>query len=146
MHKSVVPLFLSVVGLLAVAPANATITRNGILYKEYGKTARCLDGSAKLSYQGKTWCPLYGVTLSWSAPVTRTNGKPLVASDLALYEIYWTREIDTRSGKLSKPRASESTQFYVFTPDTYHFAISAVDTSGLKSPLSKVVSIKLARK
>lgn len=146
MHKSIASLFLLVVSLLAATATHATIVRNGVLYKEYWKTARCLDGSAKLSYQGKTWCPLYGVTLSWSAPVTRTNGKPLVASDLASYEIYWTREIDTRGGKLSKSRASESTQFYVFTPDTYHFAISAVDTSGLKSPLSKVVSIKLARK
>lgn len=146
MYKFMTTLLLLVTSMLAAAAADASIVRNGILYTEYWKTARCLDGSAKLSYLGKTWCPLYGVTLSWSAPVTRTNGKPLTATDIAAYEIYWTREVDTKAGTLSKPRTSGSTLFYVLTPDIYHFAISAVDTAGLKSPLSKVVSIKLAKK
>ncbi len=146
MFKFITILLLSVASMLAAATADAAITRNGILYTEYWKTARCLDGSAKLSYQGKTWCPLYRVTLSWTAPVTRTNGKPLVATDIAAYEVYWTRDVDTRAGTLKKPRTTQSTPFYVLTPDMYHFAISAVDTKGLKSPLSKVVSVKLARK
>lgn len=146
MFKFMTTLLLSVASMLAAASADASIVRNGILYTEYWKTARCLDGSAKLSYKGKTWCPLYGVTISWNAPVTRTNGKPLVATDIATYEVYWTREVDTKAGTLSKPRTTQSTLFYVLTPDIYHFAISAVDTKGLKSPLSKVVSIKLAKK
>lgn len=145
MYKFMATLFLLVVSMLAAATADASIVRNGILYSEYWKTARCLDGSAKLKYLGKTWCPLYGVTISWAAPVTRTNGQPLTASDIASYEIYWTRDVDTRAGTVNKPRTSQSTLFYVFTPDIYHFAMSAIDTTGLKSPLSKVVSVKLAK-
>lgn len=145
MHKSTLAKLVLSAGLLVAANANAAMIKNGIRYAEYYKTARCLDGSAKLKYGGKYWCPTYGVSISWKPPVTRTNGTPLSASEIAAYEVYWTREVDTAAGTLKKTNTTVSTLFYVFTPDIYHFAMAAVDSKGLKSPLSTMVSAKLSR-
>lgn len=135
-----------VLGIFSAASANAAIVKNGIRYTHYNKnTARCPDGGAKLRYAGLYWCRTYKASLSWTPPVRRTNGIPLLSSEIAAYEVYWTRDKDTAKGTLRRGGRSKSTDFYVWTPDVYYFAISAVDTKGSKSPLSKMVSARIGR-
>src|SRR5690606_1540370 len=113
----------------------------GVRYTHYtAKTARCPDGNAKLRHKNAYWCRTYAASLNWTPPVTRTNGKALYASEIKAYEVYWTREKDSAKGTIKNPSKAKSTVFHVWTPDIYHFAIAAVDTTGRKSPLSKVVS------
>ncbi|MDB6060454.1 MAG: hypothetical protein JWM78_557 [Verrucomicrobiaceae bacterium] len=145
MFKFIVSKIILVCAIFGAAESSAAIVKNGIRYDVYTKAGKCLDGSNKLKYLSKTWCPTYGVSLSWSAPVKRTDGKPLTASDIRAYEVYWTRNVDEKGGTIKKGSTVDSTMFYIFTPDTYHFAISAVDLAGLKSPLSKVVSVKMGK-
>ena len=79
--------------------------------------------------------------LSWSSPTTRSNGQPLSMSELAGYEIYMLAEstgvssVITVSDPFSTSRSIDG-----LTPDIYHFAISAIDSSGLVSALSPLVS------
>lgn len=79
--------------------------------------------------------------LSWSSPTTRSNGQPLSMSELAGYEIYMLAEstgvssVITVSDPFSTSRSIDG-----LTPDIYHFAISAIDSSGLVSALSTLVS------
>lgn len=142
---SIVKLFL-LLGMLSAASAHATITLNGIRYDGYwANTTKCPDGSAKLLYQGKYYCPSYSALVSWKAPVTRTNGGPLLASDISSYEIYWTREQDASKGVITRSKYNKAALFSSRLPGTYHFAMSVVDTAGLKSPLSTVVSAKLGK-
>ena len=79
--------------------------------------------------------------LSWSAPTTRSDGQPLSMSELAGYEIYMLAESTGVSSviTLSDP-FSTSRSIDGLTPDIYHFAISAIDSSGLVSALSPLVS------
>jgi hypothetical protein len=80
-------------------------------------------------------------TLSWTVPTTRANGAPLTPAEVSGYEIYMIAE---RSGIDSViPVAGGLTVRHVvrdLVPDSYHFAISAIDSGGRPSSLSPVVS------
>jgi hypothetical protein len=83
----------------------------------------------------------YSAQLSWTPPSTRTDGTQLALSELAGYEIYYTS--DDLSKGVSVSINGGSTSSYKITSlqaGTYHFAISAIDSNGIKSPLSAVVS------
>ena len=83
--------------------------------------------------------------LSWSIPTTRQNGELLSPSELAAYEIYITA--DQSGGEqvivVNDPMQTSYT-IVGLAPDTYHFAISAVDVDGLRSELSIVVDKTIA--
>jgi hypothetical protein len=83
--------------------------------------------------------------LSWSIPTTRQNGELLSPSELAAYEIYITA--DQSGGEqvivVNDPMQTSYT-IVGLAPDTYHFAISAVDVDGLRSELSVVVDKTIA--
>jgi predicted phage tail protein len=82
----------------------------------------------------------YSAQLSWTIPSTRTNGTPLTMSELSGYEIYYTNDLGTVSKTVTVSGGSLSTYTLSnIAAGTYHFAISAIDTSGQKSSLSSVV-------
>jgi hypothetical protein len=143
MKKSIVLCALAFSAALGSVQASA-LTLNGVTYKSVSSTTKvCLDKSTPITYNGGKYCRTYRASIGWAAPVQRVNGSALASGEIANYEVYWTRTIDTRSGVIKVKGASLATALEVFTPDTYHFAISAIDTKGLKSPLSSVVSTKL---
>lgn len=129
----------------AVSTAHAGITRNGQYYMPYTtSTGKCPDGSKTIRYSSKTWCPSYRATLNWNIPTTRENGKPLQLSELAGYEIYWTRASDSKTGVIKVGSAQTvKQQFETFIPSNYYFAMSAIDRAGLKSKLSTMVNSPL---
>jgi predicted phage tail protein len=82
--------------------------------------------------------------LSWSAPTTRENGQALAVSDLSGYEIYYTTDDPKVTGTVKVSGGSSSSYtIQNLAPGTYHFAMAAVDASGLKSKLSPVVDYTL---
>jgi len=97
------------------------------------------DGEDKASLSAFTitvsQTSLGSVTLSWSAPTQNTDGTPL--TNLAGYRLYF--------GKTSRQYDNEITidspgiTTYVvdnLSPDTYYFAATAVNSSGMESPYS----------
>lgn len=85
----------------------------------------------------------YTAKLAWTAPSTREDGSALPVSELKGYEIYYTSDDLTQSVTL--PISSAGTTSYSVAnlkAGTYHFAISAIDSKGLKSKLSTTVTSK----
>lgn len=130
--------------LLLALQANATVI-NGVNYKTYTGTGTvCPDGSKVFVYNNVKYCKAYRANISWSTPTTRTDGSTLKATDLKGYEVYWTRESDNAKGTIKISSSTQlTTAFDVYTPSTYYFAMSAIDTNGLKSPLSTLIQAKL---
>jgi hypothetical protein len=129
-----------------ISTASAGITRNGQYYTPYSTTSKCPDGSKTIRYSKKTWCPTYRATLNWSIPTTRENGKALQLSELAGYEIYWTRASDSKTGVIKVIGGQiAKQQFETFVPANYYFAMSAIDRAGLKSKLSTLVNTPLKK-
>lgn len=75
------------------------------------------------------------VTLYWTAPTRNTDGSPL--TDLAGYNIYYgTRPGDYRSSiHLDNPGLTTYVVEYL-QPDTYYFAMTAINSSGAESAFS----------
>jgi len=89
----------------------------------------------------------YSVKLSWTIPTTRENGQPLALSELQGYEVYYAPDnsASTANDKVI-PVTGGSINSSVITQlpaGTYYFSISAIDSNGLKSPLSTMVSAKV---
>lgn len=146
MHTSLIARLGAISLLLIAFQANA-VTINGTNYKQYtGSSSKCPDGSSIFVYNGVKYCKAYRANLSWAIPSTRTNGTALQLSELAGYEVYWTRISDNAKGTIKVNSGSTSTTaFDAYTPSTYYFAVSAVDTKGLKSPLSTMVQASLGK-
>jgi len=86
-------------------------------------------------------------TLSWTAPSTRVDGTPLEAEEIKEYRVYYT--IDGTAPGTGEPivvggtSASETVTLELtprLEPYVVSFAIKTVDTDGLGSALSDVVS------
>lgn len=134
----------SAAALMFALHANATVI-NGVNYKQFtGSGKTCPDGSAVFVYNNVKYCKAIRANISWSIPVTRTNGTALQVAELKGYEVYWTRASDNAKGVIKISSATQiATAFDVYTPGTYYFAMSAIDTAGLKSPLSTLIEAKL---
>lgn len=90
-----------------------------------------------------TPAPTYSLNLSWSIPSTRVSGVALPLSELSGYEIYYVPDGSSAAGT-TVAIAGGSVASYRLTnlaPGTYSFAISALDSGGVKSPLSGVVVV-----
>jgi predicted phage tail protein len=85
------------------------------------------------------------VKLSWSVPTTRENGQALSASQLTGYEVYYTTDDPAVTGSI-KVSGGSTVSYTVpnLAAGNYHFAIAAVDSTGLKSKLSTIVDVKVA--
>ena len=96
--------------------------------------------SASSSAPASTSSPTSGAaTLSWDAPTADTNGQPL--NNLAGYRIYYGESATTLSETVNL--SGTGLQTYVIdnlAQGTWYFAIKAVNTSGVESALSNVVS------
>lgn len=87
------------------------------------------------------------MNLSWSIPSARLSGEALALSELSGYEIYYVADIDGVADTVLTIAGATTTSYRVanLPAGTYNFAISAVDTSGVKSALSGVVTVTLGR-
>jgi len=147
MFKSITfGIFASVATIFSMQAA-ADLNLNGITYLRFtGTGTKCPDGSTVLRYSNSSWCKAYKAKVGWTIPSTRANGTPLPISELAGYQVYWTRDSDKGAGTINVYKASAiTTNLSTIVPDTYHIAISAIDTKGMKSSLSKVVSTQLGK-
>lgn len=144
MHSSKLLSLCSVSVLMFALHANATVI-NGVNYKQFtGSGTTCPDGSKVFVYNNTKYCKAYRANISWTIPTMRTNGTALPISELKGYQVYWTRSSDNAKGTINISSSTQaSAAFDVYTPSTYYFAVSAVDTSGLKSPLSTLVQANL---
>jgi len=87
----------------------------------------------------------YSASLSWTIPSAREDGKALSLSELSGYEVYYTTDASSTSkGTVVKIDGGNKSSYVVsgLPAGTYYFAISAIDTNGLKSALSSMVSAK----
>ena len=78
-------------------------------------------------------------TLSWDAPTTDTNGSPL--TNLAGYRIYYGESQTTLNETVNL--SGTGLQTYVIEnleSGTWYFAIKAVNSAGVESSLSNIVS------
>lgn len=134
----------SVSALLFALKANAVVI-NGINYKQYTGTGTiCPDGSKVFVYNNVKYCKAYRANITWSIPTTRINGTALPIGELKGYEVYWTRTSDNAKGTIKiSSNTKTNAVFDAYTPGTYYFAMSAIDTSGLKSALSTMVTTRL---
>lgn len=89
----------------------------------------------------------YDIKLSWTIPSTRQNGQALALSELKGYEVYYATDSDASTANdkvLTVTGGSINTSTISKLPaGTYYFSISAIDTNGVKSPLSAMVSKKV---
>lgn len=123
------------------------VTINGINYKQFsGSGTVCPSGTKVLIYKSVKYCKAFRADINWNIPTKRTNGTPLRISEIKGYEVYWTRTSDNARGVIKVSSNTQSSVYFdVYTPSTYYFAMSAIDTSGLKSPLSSMVQAKLGK-
>ena len=145
MHKSTLLRF-GALFFLAIGSIHANaVTINGVNYKQFsGSGTICPSGARVYVYKNVKYCKAFRASISWAIPTRRTNGTPLRISDLKGYEVYWTRTSDDARGVIKVDSNTQtSTYFDVYTPSTYYFAMSAIDSRGLKSPLSSMVQAKL---
>lgn len=82
--------------------------------------------------------------LSWSAPMTRENGSKLYPGEIEGYRIYYRkpgqkkfRRIEVTDGSLT------SFQLNRFKSGNYEFSVTTMDTNGLESRRSPVISASL---
>ncbi|MDB6063630.1 MAG: hypothetical protein JWM78_3733 [Verrucomicrobiaceae bacterium] len=136
---------LGAISLLLVAFQANALTINGINYKQFTSGgSKCPNGDSVMVYNGAKYCKSYRANLSWTIPATRADGTALQASELAGYEVYWTRSSDSAKGTIKVGNGESAVAaFEAYTPDTYYFAISAIDNKGLKSTLSSVAQTAL---
>lgn len=81
----------------------------------------------------------------WSIPVTRENGQPLSLSELSGYEIYYVLDGAGAVDKTIVVSGGSVATYKIanLAAGTYNLAISAVDSSGVKSSLSSIVVVKV---
>jgi len=83
------------------------------------------------------------VTLSWTAPSTRTDGSSISLSEIDHYLIRYGQNSEVLSEEVEVPADATSRSFETLATGTWYFQIQVVDTSGLLSVFSDVVSISV---
>lgn len=76
------------------------------------------------------------VTLSWTAPTQNTDNSPL--TDLTNYKIYYGLTTNNMTEAIVDTGTSK--KITGLSPNTYYFAVSAVNSLGIESEMSNVVS------
>jgi fibronectin type III domain protein len=80
------------------------------------------------------------VNLSWTAPGTRMDGTSISLSEIDYYEIQYGRSPESLAETQRIDGAATSYHFNDLSPGTWYFTIKVVDTNGLESPVSAMVS------
>jgi hypothetical protein len=74
------------------------------------------------------------VTLSWNAPTTRSDGTPLLMSEIAGYTVYYGSSGGSYSSSINVPNSTTTALTITdLPPASYDFVVTARDTSGLES-------------
>ena len=82
--------------------------------------------------------------LSWLAPVTRTNGSALSASEIAGYQIYYGKISGAYSNSINVGNVtSYAIPNTYFSSGLYYFAVKAYTKDGLQSIFSDEVSANI---
>lgn len=83
---------------------------------------------------------LGAATLSWTAPTLNTDGSPL--TDLAAYKIYYGTSPNNYTEEVYVDNPGTTT-FVIenLAPNTYYFASTSINTTGIESALSNVASM-----
>jgi hypothetical protein len=80
------------------------------------------------------------VTLSWTAPLTRVDGSSISLSEIQSYEILYGSSPDSLSNRFTVDGGQTSAEVTGLSPGTWYFAIRVIDTSGLASKNSEVLT------
>lgn len=84
--------------------------------------------------------PDTSVRLSWTAPLTRINGSSLALSEIESFEISYGNSPEALDQTLAVPGDQTSLEISDLASGTWYFSIRVIDTDGLKSEPSEVVS------
>ncbi|GBO90128.1 fibronectin type III domain-containing protein [Marinobacter salsuginis] len=79
-------------------------------------------------------------TLSWTAPLTRVDGSSISLSEIQSYEILYGSSPDSLSNTVTVDGSQISAEITGLSPGTWYFAIRVIDTDGLTSENSEVLS------
>ncbi|WP_417547389.1 hypothetical protein [Marinobacter segnicrescens] len=79
------------------------------------------------------------VTVSWIAPLTRTDGSSMSLGEIDHYEIFYGQRQENMDLSISAPGDATSTEITGLEEGTWFFSIRVIDTSGAESALSEPV-------
>jgi hypothetical protein len=79
-------------------------------------------------------------TLSWTAPLTRVDGSSISLSEIQSYEIVYGSSPERLSNTLKVDGSQTSAQVTGLSPGTWYFAIRVIDTDGLTSENSEILT------
>ncbi|MHA7926486.1 MAG: PA14 domain-containing protein [Marinobacter sp.] len=80
------------------------------------------------------------VALSWTAPLTRVDGSSISLSEIQSYEILYGSSADNLSNTVKVDSTQTSAEVSGLSPGTWYFSIRVIDTDGLTSENSEVLS------
>lgn len=80
------------------------------------------------------------ITLSWTAPGTRTDGSSISLSEIDHYRVDYGQQIEDLSQTVDVEAGTTNYTFDGLATGTWYFQVYVVDTDGLVSPGSEVVS------
>ncbi|MDX9874750.1 MAG: hypothetical protein RBS88_07545 [Spongiibacteraceae bacterium] len=82
--------------------------------------------------------------LNWTIPDARVDGAPLTVAELAGYELYYSSDDAAEAGVITISGGATTSHVVNDLPQgVYFFAISAIDSNGLKSDLSEMVEAQI---
>lgn len=93
--------------------------------------------------ESATPSPSGTVTLSWTAPSTRTDGSSISLSEIAYYVLSYGQTETDLDQSLQIDSDQTSHTFTELSPGTWYFSIKVVDTNGLTSEPSTPVSFSV---
>ena len=129
--------FSATTGRLQGTPGPADVgTTTGIVIGVSDGTASASLGAFNISVQAVA---SGSATLSWQPPTTNTDGSPL--TNLAGYRVYWGTTAGNYPNSVTINNPGVAT--YVvesLTPNTYHFAVKAFNSTGVESVFSNGAS------
>lgn len=85
------------------------------------------------------------VSLSWTAPGTRMDGTSILLSEIDYYEVEYGQSPENLTQIQRINGAETSYQFTNLSPGVWYFTIKVVDTNGLESPPSELVSHEVSK-
>ena len=82
----------------------------------------------------------YDFSVSWVAPVTRTDGTPISLAEIEGYKVYYGTSTGNYTSVADITDGSQTSVTITGVPDgTYHVAMTTYDSSGLESSYSPEV-------
>jgi len=103
-----------------------------------------LSGTTTTSSGTTTYTTGQGsATVSWSAPVKRTDGDSLTSREIKAYRIYHTVDQTTYKKVYEVAATSTTIKISSLGKGLHNFALTTVDTANLESKLSTIASKRI---